>query len=108
MSLGAARRKLGGLVKGSLRPIKVLERGVSPRVVRAQIVGSRRAHERHRPAAARRFGLFDTWATFTVVDDAGKTKKAEEDEQPAAEPLPPAESGGQPAAPPAPPPRPKR
>ena len=46
MSLGRAQRKLGGLVKGSLRRIKVLSRGKSPRVVRAQVIGTRAAGER--------------------------------------------------------------
>ncbi|HEV2059549.1 MAG TPA: SpoIID/LytB domain-containing protein, partial [Solirubrobacteraceae bacterium] len=41
MSLRSAERRLGSLVKGSLTRIRVLQRGKSPRVVRAQIVGTR-------------------------------------------------------------------
>ena len=40
------------LVQGRFKRIKVLQRGVSPRVVRAQVVGTARRHERHRAAAA--------------------------------------------------------
>ena len=40
MSLGAAQRRLGSLVKGSLTRIRVIRRGTSPRVVRAQVVGT--------------------------------------------------------------------
>ena len=40
MTLAQAGAKLSGLVKGHFRSIKVLERGFSPRVVRAQVVGT--------------------------------------------------------------------
>ena len=49
-TLGA---KLGNSVKGRFRGIEVLKRGVSPRVVKARIVGLARQHDRDRPAAAR-------------------------------------------------------
>ena len=52
MSLGSAQRRLGSLVKGSLTRIRVLRRGRSPRVVAAQVVGTRRAHVGQRPGAA--------------------------------------------------------
>lgn len=39
-TLAEAERKLGDLVQGSLRRIRILERGDSPRVLRAEIVGS--------------------------------------------------------------------
>ena len=41
MSLAAAARKLGRLVKGSLIGIAVTRHGVSPRIVQAQVVGTR-------------------------------------------------------------------
>ena len=41
-----AGRKLGGLVKGSFRGIQVVQRGVSPRIVAADVIGSRRPHAR--------------------------------------------------------------
>ena len=52
MSLRSAQRRLGSLVKGSLTRIRVLRRGQSPRVVSAQVVGTRRADDRQRPDAA--------------------------------------------------------
>ena len=57
-SLGA---KLGSWVKGSFRAIKVLKRGVSPRIVRARIVGSRGSTTVTGPQIRARLGLRDTW-----------------------------------------------
>ena len=45
--------KLGELVAGRFRDIDVVQRGVSPRVVRAYVVGSRGGTRRHRSAASR-------------------------------------------------------
>jgi len=67
MSLRSAQRRLGRLVKGSLRSIKVLRRGRSPRVVRAQIVGSRGRTNVSGPTLRSELGLYDTWARFTVI-----------------------------------------
>ena len=59
--------KLGGLVKGRFRRIKVVARGESPRVVWADIYGSR-GRTRVRGATLRaELGLHDTWAYFTRV-----------------------------------------
>lgn len=71
MSLGRAQRKLGGLVKGSLRRIRVLRRGRSPRVVRAQVIGTRGTRRTTGPALRSRLGLRDTWARFTVITSSG-------------------------------------
>ena len=48
------QRKLGRLVQGRFKRIKVTQRGASPRVVRAHVVGTRRHDRGHRPAAAPR------------------------------------------------------
>jgi len=53
--------KLGGWVKGKFRGIKVLKRGVSPRVVKARIVGSRGTTDVTGPQIRARVGLRDTW-----------------------------------------------
>ncbi len=53
--------KLGGWVKGRLRSFKVLERGVSPRVVKARIRGSRGSTVVTGPQIRARMGLRDTW-----------------------------------------------
>ena len=57
-SLGA---KLGSWVKGRFRGLKVLKRGVSPRVVRARVVGSRGSTVVTGPQIRARVGLRDTW-----------------------------------------------
>jgi stage II sporulation protein D len=57
-TLGA---KLGNWVKGRFRAIKVLKRGVSPRIVRARIVGSRGSTIVTGPQIRARMGLRDTW-----------------------------------------------
>ena len=51
LSVGAAAHRLGKLVKGSLEGIKVLQRGVSPRIVQAAVVGTE-GHDRRRRAGA--------------------------------------------------------
>ncbi|HEY1003749.1 MAG TPA: SpoIID/LytB domain-containing protein, partial [Streptosporangiaceae bacterium] len=67
MSLAAAGRKLGRLVKGSLIGIAVTRRGVSPRIVQAQIIGSRGSSTVTGAQLQGIFGLADTWATFTSI-----------------------------------------
>ncbi|HEX8074747.1 MAG TPA: SpoIID/LytB domain-containing protein [Thermoleophilaceae bacterium] len=63
--------KLGSLVKGTFRGIAVVKRGVSPRVVWADVIGSR-GRTRVRGAALRaRLGLYDTWATFPSLKKPG-------------------------------------
>jgi stage II sporulation protein D len=59
--------KLGGWVKGTLRSVKVTQRGVSPRIVRASIVGSRGSNGVTGPDIRRRLGLYDTWAFFVAI-----------------------------------------
>jgi stage II sporulation protein D len=65
------RRYLHG---GGFKRIKVLQRGVSPRVVRAQVVGTRGVTNVTGPQLRTAFGLYDTWAYFTSVTT--KTSKA--------------------------------
>src|SRR6478736_647050 len=67
--------KLGGLVRGHFKRIKITQRGVSPRVVRAQVVGTRGKVSVTGPQLRARFGLFDTWAFFTTVTSKPKTPK---------------------------------
>lgn len=66
------QRKLGGWVKGTLRSIDVIKRGVSPRVVRADIVGSRGRTSVTGPQLRARLGLNDTWVQF-VFNGASTT-----------------------------------
>ena len=56
--------RLSGLFSGRLRKIKVLERGDSPRIVRARVVGSRGSSRVSGPGLAGALGLRSTWARF--------------------------------------------
>jgi len=56
--------KLGGSVSGSLRAIYVVDRGVSPRVVKAAIVGSKGVQFLHGSILRSKLGLMDSWAYF--------------------------------------------
>jgi stage II sporulation protein D len=75
MSLSAAARKLGRLVRGSLVGIAVTRHGVSPRILQAQIVGTRGTSTVTGTQLQAIFGLYDTWASFTSItttDPLGK------------------------------------
>ena len=67
MSLRSAQKRLGSLVRGRLLRIRVLRRGTSPRIVRAQVVGSRGRTTVSGPTLRSKLGLYDTWARFTVI-----------------------------------------
>src|SRR3954454_629183 len=67
-----AGRKLRGLVKGSFRGISVVQRGESPRVVYADVMGTRGRTRVTGPTLRARFGLYDTWATFSVISSSAK------------------------------------
>jgi len=75
MSLAAAARRLGRLVKGSLIGISVTRRGVSPRIVQAQVVGTHGTSTVTGGQLQGIFGLDGTWASFTTItttDPMGK------------------------------------
>jgi stage II sporulation protein D len=59
--------RLRGLVKGRFRRIKVVKRGVSPRIIAAEVHGSRGRTRVSGATLRARLGLFDTWATFSRV-----------------------------------------
>jgi stage II sporulation protein D len=67
LSHGEARRRLGGLVKGAFRGVKVLKRGRSPRVVAAEVIGTGGRTRVSGATLRARFGLYDTWAYFTSI-----------------------------------------
>jgi stage II sporulation protein D len=96
---GEAGRKLRGLVKGSFRGVKVVARGVSPRIVRAEVLGSRGRTTVTGPVLRKRFGLNDTWAYFRFFSANTKKRKAE---RPVQEPAPPAATDPSGGATPAP------
>jgi stage II sporulation protein D len=71
--------KLGSFVKGRFRGFKVIERGVSPRVVRARIRGSRGSVVVTGPALRTRLHLRDSWFYLRRVSsktDAARARTA--------------------------------
>ncbi|MBA3807925.1 MAG: SpoIID/LytB domain-containing protein, partial [Solirubrobacterales bacterium] len=63
--------RLRGALKGSFRGIEVLTRGVSPRIVSAELIGSRGVTAVSGPQLAGAFGLTSTWAYFSVKSADG-------------------------------------
>ena len=55
---------LGSLVRGKLKKVIVTQRGASPRIVRANLIGSRGTTTVTGPQLRDQLGLPDTWATF--------------------------------------------
>jgi stage II sporulation protein D len=74
--------KLGSFVKGRLRTVKVTKRGVSPRIVDAQVVGTRGKVGVTGPQLRSRLGLYDTWAYFVTIK-SGQGDTATQPEAPA-------------------------
>jgi stage II sporulation protein D len=72
MSKRSFVRKLGSLVKGRYKGIKVLQRGVSPRIVWAAVVGTKGTTRVRGATLEAKLGLFDTWASFNRF--TGKVK----------------------------------
>jgi stage II sporulation protein D len=100
MTLGSAGARLGGLVKGSLLQIRVLRRGRSPRVVRAQVVGTGGTTNVTGPQLRSKLGLYDTWARFTVITASGTRGDGNTPKTPApSTPVAPAPTGSGGAAP---------
>jgi len=105
LGFGAAAARLRGLFKGSFRGIEVLSRGVSPRIVSAEVLGSAGGETVSGPELAARLGLSSTWAYFSVK--TGAILRAEPDRSgrapaPAPPGSTPAPSTPAPAAAPAP------
>ncbi len=68
----AATARLRGLVRGAFRGIEVLRRGYSPRIVTAEVLGSKGATQVSGPELADRLGLYDDWAYFSVKTAHGQ------------------------------------
>jgi stage II sporulation protein D len=67
MSVAAAAGKLGGLVKGSLIGISVTRHGASPRILTADVVGTRGRQSVTGAQLQSIFGLATTDAAFTTI-----------------------------------------
>src|SRR4051794_5693058 len=74
--------KLGSFVKGKLKTVKVTKRGVSPRIVNAQVIGSRGTVNVTGPQLRSRLGLYDTWAYFVSIK-SGQGDASTQPSQPA-------------------------
>ena len=81
LTMKSASRKLGSLVKGSFKGIRVTRRGASPRIMAAEIVGSRGTTTTDGATLRAKFGLFDTWAYFAAISG----KKAPASDAPGAD-----------------------
>ncbi len=77
-SQATVQSKLKGLIRGSFRGITVLERGASPRIVRAEVDGTNGVTQVTGPQLRTRLGLFDTWASFTYI--SGTKKQSSDDD----------------------------
>ncbi|MBA3298629.1 MAG: SpoIID/LytB domain-containing protein [Thermoleophilaceae bacterium] len=62
-------RQLGARLgaRGTFRKVRVIKRGLSPRIVRARVYGSRGSHVLTGAQIRARLGLYDSWAYFTRV-----------------------------------------
>ena len=66
----ALDRALGA--PGKFKSVKVLERGVSPRVVRARVIGTKGSTTLTGPAIRSRLGLRDSWFTFVRIASSAR------------------------------------
>jgi SpoIID/LytB domain protein len=96
MSFASAGAHLGALVKGSFTGIEVLQRGSSPRIVSAYVLGSKGRTLVSGPELAARLGLYDTWAYFSVKNSQGA--HSEPDASGPAAPAPAPAPAAQPAS----------
>jgi len=96
MSFASAASRLSGLVDGSFEGIEVLQRGSSPRIVSADVLGSKGRTLVSGPELAERLGLYSTWEYFSV-----KSSKGTQPEPDASGPVTPAAAPATPPATPA-------
>ena len=94
LSFTSVASRLSGLVNGSFKGIEVLERGNSPRIVSAYVLGSKGRTLVSGPELAARLGLYDTWAYFSVTDSHGTHKEPDLSGSSAVQPTQVSGSGG--------------
>jgi stage II sporulation protein D len=70
MSTSAAQAKLGSLVKGSLIGIQITKTGVSPRILTANVVGTKGTTSVTGDELQQVFSLLTTYASFTTISGA--------------------------------------
>ncbi len=82
MSFASAAARLSGLFKGTFRGVEVLTRGVSPRIVTAEVLGSRGDGPVSGPELAARLGLDSAWAYFSVRSGTSVRREPDRSGQP--------------------------
>src|SRR3954447_13918793 len=85
--------KLGSFVKGKLKSVKVTKRGVSPRIVGAQVIGTRGTINVSGPDLRSRLGLYDTWAYFVSIK-SGQGDASTQPSAPSGDPMQVTDGGG--------------
>ncbi len=98
LSFATAAARLSGLFKGSFAGIEVLTRGASPRIVSAEVLGSRGDETVSGPELSARLGLTSTWAFFSVK--SGAVVRPEPDRSGRANTPAPASNAPAPSSPP--------
>jgi stage II sporulation protein D len=76
MSLANATKDLGKLVKGKLVGIKVTHHGASPRIMTANVIGTRGTVSVTGSELEGAFGLLSTWAAFTTISSTASPTPA--------------------------------
>ncbi|MBV9803224.1 MAG: SpoIID/LytB domain-containing protein [Solirubrobacterales bacterium] len=77
LSLAAAARQLGHLLKGKLLGIRVTQHGASPRIMSAVVIGTGGSTTVTGDQLQGAFGLLSTWASFTTISSTpGSTPAA--------------------------------
>ena len=76
MSLAAAAKDLGKLVKGKLVGIKVTKTGASPRIMTANVIGTGGTVSVTGSQLEGAFGLLSTWAAFTTISSSASPTPA--------------------------------
>jgi stage II sporulation protein D len=77
LTFSASRLDRALRAPGAFKRVKVLERGVSPRVVRARVVGSAGSRTLTGPQVRAALGLRDTWFThYRVASSASRPRSA--------------------------------
>src|SRR4051794_22244063 len=87
-------KKLGSFVKGKLKMVKVTKRGVSPRIVDAQVLGTRGTVDVTGPQLRSRLGLYDTWAYFVTIKSGQGGPSTQPQQAPATDNTPATDGGG--------------